>query len=90
MNINNIKPNEWRKNKQFKNSGFKITKKLNSLITSAKKTFNGLRQAFIKAQILQYFDLKSYIWIKIDISGYAKDKILNQQSSKPIIFNFSQ
>ena len=33
---------------------------------------------FIKAPILQYFDLKSYIWRKTDISGYTISGILSQ------------
>ena len=48
------------------------------LISNAKKAFNYLKQAFIKASILEHFDLKSYIWIKINISGYIIGGVLNQ------------
>ena len=44
---------------------------------NAKKVFNYLRLEFIKALILKYFDLKSYVRIEIDISSYAIGRILN-------------
>ena len=44
---------------------------------NAKKTFNHLKQAFIKALILWHFDLKSHIWIKIEASNYAISKMLS-------------
>ena len=47
------------------------------LIPNAKKVFNHLKQAFIKALILQDFDLKSHIRIEIDISGYIIGRMLN-------------
>lgn len=34
----------------------------------ARQAFNKLRQVFIKAPILNYFDLERYIYIKMDIS----------------------
>ena len=37
------------------------TKELNFLTPNTKKAFNYLRLAFIKASILQYFDLESHI-----------------------------
>ena len=37
------------------------TKKLIFIISNAKKAINYLKQAFIKALILQHFDLKYYI-----------------------------
>ena len=46
-----------------------------------KKTFNYLRQAFIKALILQYFDLESHIQIETNVSNYVIDRILSQLSS---------
>ena len=50
------------KNKKFKNGTYiKAVEKLFFLIFDAKKAFNHFWQAFIKASILQYFDLKSYI-----------------------------
>ena len=48
------------------------------LIFNAKKTFNYLELIFIKALILQYFDLKSHIWIKTNISSYIISRILSQ------------
>ena len=50
----------------------------NFLISNAKKAFNHLWLAFIKALILWYFDLESYIRIEIDVSSYAIDKVLSQ------------
>ena len=49
----------------------------NFLILDAKKAFNYLRLAFIKALILQHFNLKSHIKIEIDVSGYAIDGLLS-------------
>ena len=43
----------------------------NFLTLDAKKAFNYLQLAFIKALILQHFDLESHIQIKTDASGYA-------------------
>ena len=56
----------------------KLTKKPIFLTFNAKKTFNYLRQAFIKTLIFQYFDPKSHIWIKTDISSYTIDRVLSQ------------
>ena len=39
----------------------KATKKLIFLTTDAKKTFNYLRQIFIKALIFRYFNLENHI-----------------------------
>ena len=50
----------------------------NFLTLNAKKVFNYLRLAFIKALILQYFDLKNHIWIKTDASGYTISEVLSQ------------
>ncbi len=47
------------------------------LITNARRTFTGLRQAFVEALILNYFNLKHYIRIEMDASGYAIGKILS-------------
>ena len=43
--------------------------------------FNCLWLAFMKALILPHFDLKCYIWIETDISGYAIDDMLSQLAS---------
>ena len=52
----------------------------NFLTLDAKKTFNHLRLAFIKAPILQYFDLKSHIRIETDASSYAISEVLSQSN----------
>ena len=51
--------------------------KPNFLISNAKKFFNHLRLAFIKALILQHFDLESHIQIEIDVSNYAISRVLS-------------
>ena len=56
----------------------KNTRKPYFLTSKAIKTFNHLQLAFIKAPILQYFDLESYIWIKTGVSGYGIDRVLNE------------
>ena len=47
------------------------------LILSAKKTFNCLRQAFVKAPIFWYFDSECHIQIQTDVSGYAIRGVFN-------------
>ena len=37
--------------------------------------FSKLRQAFLKALILYYFDPKRNIWIETDLSGYAISEV---------------
>ena len=70
------------KNKKFRKlthvPNIKATEKLNFLTSNAKKVFNHLWLAFIKALILQHFDLENHIQIKTDISGYAISRVLNQ------------
>ena len=55
----------------------RITKKPIFLTTNTKKAFNHLQLLFIKALILWYFDLKSYIWIVTNTLGYTIDEVLN-------------
>ena len=55
----------------------RATEKLICLTSNTKKIFNYLRLAFIKAPILQHFDLKSHNGIKTDVSGYAIGGMLN-------------
>ena len=55
------------------------------LTSDAKKTFNRLKQAFIKAPILQYFDPVFYIWTETDVSGYAIGRVLSQLTSNQVI-----
>ena len=50
----------------------------NFLTPNAKKTFNHLQLAFIKARILQHFDLESHIRIETNVSSYAIGGVLNQ------------
>ena len=47
------------------------------LIPIAKKTFNHLWLAFVKAPICQHVDLKNHIWIEIDVLGYAISRVLS-------------
>ena len=54
------------------------TNKSNFLTPDAKKAFNYLWLAFIKAPILQYFDIESHIRIKTDVSGYVMGRVLTQ------------
>lgn len=39
--------------------------------------FIQLRQTFIKALILYYFDLTCHIWVKTNVLGYAIDIVLS-------------
>ena len=50
----------------------------NFLISNAKKVFNHLWLAFIKAPILQHFDPKSHIQIETYVLGYAIGGVLSQ------------
>ena len=54
------------------------TGKPNFLTPNAKKVFNHLWRAFIKAPILRHFDLKSHIRIETDASSYAIGRVLSQ------------
>ena len=75
-----------RTNKTVKNSSKNLTRVPNIRATrkpifltpNAKKTFNYLRPAFIKAAILRHFDLESYIQIEINALSYAIDRVLSQ------------
>ena len=51
--------------------------KSNFLSLYTKKIFNYLRLAFIKASILQHFDLESHIRIETNILSYAINNILS-------------
>ena len=46
------------------------------LIPNTRTVFNHLQLTFIKAPILQHFDLECHIWIETDISGYAIGGVL--------------
>ena len=71
--VNLSKNKKSRKSTCVPNIG--ATGKLNFLISNAKKAFNYLWLAFIKAAILQHFDPKSHIQVKIDVSGYLIDRV---------------
>ena len=43
----------------------------------ARLTFTQLRQVFVEAPILYYFDLESHIWIKTDALNYAISNVLS-------------
>lgn len=49
-------------------------------ISSARKAFNYLKQVFIEAQILQHFDLESFIQIETDVLGYSIAGVFGQSS----------
>ena len=51
-------------------------KKSSFLTFIAKTVFNRLQLAFTKASILQYFDLKCYIQMEINILGYVIGSLL--------------
>ena len=56
-----------------------VSKNVSKYVTSdAKKAFNQLWQAFTKAPILQYFNLKQYILAKTDTSMHAIGEMLSQ------------
>ena len=60
----------------FPNIG--ATKEPKILTLNGRNTFNYLWLAFIKALILQYFDLKSHNRIEIDTLGYIIGKLMSQ------------
>ena len=55
------------------------------LTLKARLAFIQLRQAFVEALILYYFDLECHIWIKVNASGYAIGSVLSQLASKTIL-----
>ena len=48
------------------------------LTPNTRITFNSLWLAFLKVLILCHFDLEYYIWIKINTSSYAINKVVSQ------------
>ena len=76
MVVNLSKNNKSRNSTYMPNIG--ATGEPNFLTSDAKKAFNHLRLAFIKAPIFQHFDLESHIRIQTDASGYAIDGVLSQ------------
>ena len=53
---------------------------LDFLTPGAKLAFIKLRQAFVKALILNYFDPEDYIYVKTDALGDAIGRVLSQQT----------
>ena len=74
--VNLSKNEKSRKLTRMPNIG--ATEEPNFLIPDAKKAFNHLKLAFIKALILQNLNLKSHIQIKTDTSSYAISRVLSQ------------
>ena len=60
-----------------KYKSIRAIEKLNFLTLNTRKVFNFSKQVFTLVLIFQYFDLKYYIWIKINISNYTIRKILS-------------
>ena len=80
VDSNGVGDNEVVEEKNYqKMSKFKKTvRSLDFLISGAKLTFTKLGEAFIKALILDHFDLDCHIWIETDILGYAIGGLLIQ------------
>lgn len=55
----------------------KSSSRLGFFILKTRLAFAKLRQIFIKATILHYFNLKCHMQIKIDVSGYVIDRIFS-------------
>ena len=67
-----------QKTSKFKNSSkSKKTVKSDFFTPGTKLMFTKLRQAFLKALILHYFDPERHIRIEMDISGYAISRIFS-------------
>ena len=84
------------KSKKLKNAKSEIqihiraTKEPTFLISSAKKVFNQLRQAFTEALILRRFDPECHIQIKTDALGYAIRGVLSKLTSDHLISDQGQ
>ena len=68
--VRNLSKNDKSRN-STRVSNIGAIRESNFLTPDAKKAFNHLRLAFIKAPIRQHFDLESYFRIETDASGYA-------------------
>ena len=75
VNSSKSKNKKSKKSTHMPNIG--TIKELNFLTPDAKKAFNSLRLAFIKAPILQHFDLKSHIYIETNALGYGIGGVLS-------------
>ena len=74
--VNLFKNNKLRNLMHMPN--IKAIKKPIFLIPNAKKVFNNLQLIFIKALILQHFDLKSHIFVETNILSYVIGRMLSQ------------
>ncbi len=73
------KSKKWIRAEKAEASRAKNLGQSGSFLTSeARKAFTELRQAFVKAPILNHFDPERHIRIGTDASGYAIDAILSQ------------
>ena len=65
------------KNHDFFSNSKNMEAEPSFLIFKARLVFIKLRQVFIEALILHYFDLKYHIWIKTNIFRYVINRILS-------------
>ena len=72
---------EVGKNVQNLSKFKKTVRSLDFLTPGAKLAFTKLRQAFIKAPILHYFDPEHHIQVETDVSGYTIGGVLSQLTS---------
>ena len=78
-----VRDNEVRKKSQKMSKSKNLSKSkktvgLKFFTFGAKLVFTKLRQVFVKALILHYFDLERYIRIETDVSSYAIGRVFNQ------------
>lgn len=52
--------------------------RMSSFTPGARIVFMKIRQKFIQALILYYFDPKYYVWIEINLSDYIINRVQNQ------------
>ena len=78
VNGGEVKVDEVGKKVQNSSKSKKTVRFLDFLTPKAKLVFTKLRQAFIKAPILQHFDPERHIWVEIDALGYAIGGVLSQ------------
>ena len=75
--VNSSKPKNEKSRKLTCMPNIGIIEEFNFLTPNIKKALKLLRLAFIKVLILQHFDLKNHICIKINISSYTINKVLS-------------
>ncbi len=73
-----VKSKKWICAKKAEASRTKNLGQSGSFLTvDARRAFTKLRQAFVKAPILNHLDPERYIRIEMDVSGYAISGILS-------------